>query len=115
MEQLLLHITIATLLGVVIGAVALFFLSEGLPEGAFAGAIVGAGASLFTSTRMIAHRSAAAGGKSPRASLIFRHGEAPKRPRSQSDQADDLTPGLIFSSFQDDSPLDEDSFGDIPD
>ena len=114
-SQAIFRILTSAVLGAIIGAAALFFLSEGRPEGAFAGAIVGAGASLFTSTRMIAHRSAAAGRKSPRATLISRHGEAPKRPRSQSDQADDLTHGLIFSSFQDDSPLDEDSFGDIPD
>ena len=114
MPQPVRHILTSALLGAIIGAAALFLLSEGLPEGAFAGAIVGAGASLFTSTRMIAHRSAASG-KSPRSTIVYRRGEAPKRSRSQRDQVDDLSHGLIFSSFHDDSPLDEDSFGDMPD
>ena len=115
MPQPIRRILTSALLGAIIGAAALFLLSEGLPEGAFAGAIVGAGASLFTSTRMIAHRSAAAGRKSARATIVYRRGEAPKRSRSQRDQVDDLSDGLISSSFHDDSPLDDDSFGDMPD
>ena len=111
MPQPIRHILTSALLGAIVGAAALFLLTEGLPEGAFAGA----GASLFTSTRMIAHRSAAAGRKSARATIVYRRGEAPKRSRSQRDQVDDLSDGLISSSFHDDSPLDDDSFGDMPD
>ena len=60
MRHFLLHITIAGILGATIGAIGLFLLAEGLPEGAIMGALLGGSIGVFMGARIHAHRAAIA-------------------------------------------------------
>ena len=60
MRHLLLHTTIAGILGAIIGAIGLFLLAEGLPEGAIMGALLGGSIGVLMGARIHAHRGAIA-------------------------------------------------------
>ena len=60
MRQFLLHTIFAGILGAIIGAIGLFLLAEGLPDGAIMGALLGGSIGVFMGARIHAHRAAIA-------------------------------------------------------
>lgn len=59
MIRLILSVLILAVFGAIVGAIGVYFLADGLPEGAIAGALLGGSAGIFLATRIDARLATA--------------------------------------------------------